>query len=79
MPSPFRSVPSENLNQKTLSQTFQASWKAVAKFMSHRPRTSTQQPNTLPKHRYSAKASLYPYLPAFEEKRDWLEQIHDLK
>ncbi|MGB3789665.1 MAG: hypothetical protein WA949_16765 [Phormidesmis sp.] len=79
MSSPFRSVPSENPSQKTLGQTLQASCKAIANFMKHRPQPSAKQSGVLPKHRYGAKAGLYPYLPTIEEERDWLEQVHDLE
>ena len=44
--------------------------------MVHRPQASVQSPLVSPEERYSNKASLYPYLPIEEERRDWLERLY---
>ncbi|MGB7084031.1 MAG: hypothetical protein WBD47_00650 [Phormidesmis sp.] len=44
--------------------------------MVHRPQPSASSPVSAAKHRYSAKAKLYPYLPTSEEQRDWLERLY---
>ncbi len=44
--------------------------------MVHRPQPSAQTPDISADQRYSSKADRYPYLPAIEEKRDWLERAY---
>lgn len=50
--------------------------RAFTRFMVHRPQPSAGSPALTAKQRYGAKSSLYPYLPASEEQRDWLEQLY---
>ena len=66
----------QTANQQTLGQSLQKLCKAALNFMVLRPQASSQLPTIPPEQRYSAKASLYPYLPTGEEERDWLDRIY---
>lgn len=61
---------------RTVWQLLQTGSKAVAKFMVHRPQSAFPQGVPPSIQRYSEKAKLYPYLPASEEQRDWLEHLY---
>ncbi|MGB3612578.1 MAG: hypothetical protein WBA10_02205 [Elainellaceae cyanobacterium] len=76
MPNQFPSTPSHRSHQPTLKQAIRAKWQAIAAFMVHRPQPSAPTPTADAAQRYGAKANAYPYLPAVEEQRDWLERIY---
>ena len=58
-----------------LRQSFQASGKALAKFVVHRPRASSR-PLISSQDYYSSKAGFYTYLPEREALRERLERLY---
>ncbi|MBE9059632.1 hypothetical protein [cf. Phormidesmis sp. LEGE 11477] len=68
--------PQQPVGQSSRTQSNKTLWKSILRFMVQRPQASAQSSIVMAKDRYSAKASLYPYLPASEEQRDWLERIY---
>ncbi|MGB3769395.1 MAG: hypothetical protein WA947_22785 [Phormidesmis sp.] len=76
MQSNSQSNSSYDQSQSTLGQSLQSLYKAVKRFMVHRPQPSAQSPTLLAKGKYDAKARLYPYLPKAEEQRDWLDRLY---
>jgi len=64
-------MPPHQAHPPTIRQAIQAKWQALAAFMVHRPQASGQSPIAS-----AERSKLYPYLPAVEEQRDWLERIY---
>ncbi len=76
MQNQFHPHPSDSQKQPPLQPRLAQALIAIIDFMVHRPQTSVQSTLISPEERYSNKASLYPYLPIEEERRDWLERLY---
>ncbi len=62
----------ENIGAKNILKPLHRQWKRLTAFMVMPEDSPLDQAGK----RYASKVRLYPYLPATEEARDWLEIIY---